>query len=248
MTGKEKNGGPELKPVFIKTRNVRNFEDMIRTLDLARGKGRFGAVWGRAGRGKTETSIFYASNQGWPRLTVSLLWQTSDTEFLRAICRELGEKEPPRNKTDCYGLILERLSGRHKPFVLDEADKLSHRHLEIIREIANATGAPFVLLGEEELETLLQRNRRVWSRIYQKVEFEGIGAPDIMGFVTAAANLKLGPETARLWEERSGGDFRLVDRDLRAAVHYCHAANLGEITPEVLKAVWQTVLVGSGRK
>jgi DNA transposition AAA+ family ATPase len=221
---------------------------MVRTLDLARGKGRFGAVWGRAGRGKTEASIYYASNKGWPRLTVSVLWQTSDTEFLRALCRELGEKDPPRNKIDCFTLIIDRLAGSHKPFVLDEADKLCMRHLEIVREITNATGAPFILLGEEELAALLQRNRRVWSRIYQKVEFEGIGAPDIMAFTTAAAGLKLEPETAVLWEEKSGGDFRLVDRDLRAAAHYCHAANLAEITLAVLKAVWQTVLTGGGRK
>ena len=239
---------PEIKAVFIKTRNVRNFEEMVRTLDLARGKGRFGAVVGRAGRGKTDTSIFFASNQGWPRLAVSILWQSSDTEFLRAMCRELGEKEPPRNKARCYGLIIDHLAGKHKPFVLDEADKLSQRHLEIVREITNVTGAPFILLGEEELEFLLQRNRRVWSRIYQKVDFEGIGPADIMGFVSAASGLKLEPETALLWEEQSGGDFRLVDRDLRAAVHYCHAAGGREITPEVLKAVWQTVLSGSGRK
>jgi DNA transposition AAA+ family ATPase len=241
------NKGPELKTVFIKTKNVRNFEEMTRTLDLARGKGRFGAVVGRAGRGKTETAIFFSSNKGWPLLAVSVLWQSSDTEFLRALCRTLGEKEPPRNKTACYYLMVERLSGRHKPFVLDEADKLSQRQLEIIREIANATGAPFILLGEEELTPILQRNRRVWSRIYQKVQFEGLEAPDIMTYAAAAADLKVAPETALNWQEESGGDFRLVDRDLRAAAHYCHAASLPEITPAVLKAVWQTVLTGGGK-
>lgn len=40
----------KLKPSFVKTRNVRNFEVLMNGLDLAAGEGRFGLVYGQADR------------------------------------------------------------------------------------------------------------------------------------------------------------------------------------------------------
>ena len=40
-----------VKPVFVQTRNVRNFQAMMGGLALAEGEGRLGLIFGRAGRG-----------------------------------------------------------------------------------------------------------------------------------------------------------------------------------------------------
>ena len=46
----------QVKPVFVKTKNVRNFESMMDALAQASGEGRLGAVPSPPGRGKTRTA------------------------------------------------------------------------------------------------------------------------------------------------------------------------------------------------
>ncbi len=50
-----------LKPEFVKTKNVRNFEVMMANLAISEGEGRLGMVYSQAGRGKTRTCQVYAA-------------------------------------------------------------------------------------------------------------------------------------------------------------------------------------------
>ena len=75
----------KIRPTFIRTKNVRNFEALMDGLDLGEDDSRLGLVYGRAGRGKSRTAQWYAANHGYVYLFVLTVWRTNETEFLRAL-------------------------------------------------------------------------------------------------------------------------------------------------------------------
>jgi len=170
----------QLKPTFVKTRNVRNFEVLMRGLDLGAGEGRLALIHGRAGRGKTRTVNRYAAANDCVYIRMLTVWRTSELEFLRELCRKLEVGNPPHRKGPCFIEIVKRLEDKKQPIFLDEIEKLSSRFLDVVRDLTDVTSVPVVLIGEEELPVAMRRNARVWSRTQQQLEFEPISAADII--------------------------------------------------------------------
>ena len=115
---------------------------------------------------------------------------------------------------------MDRLIDERKPIFLDEFEKLPQNYLGIIRELTETTGVPFVLIGEEELLAYMRRDERVWSRTYQQIEFQPITESDIILYAGEAARIKLSSPVAKILLAASGGDFRIVRRDLLKLVFY----------------------------
>ncbi len=232
----------KVNPVFVKTRNVRNFETLMDGLALADGEGRLGLVYGRAGRGKTRTSQWYAANNRCVYLRVVNIW--SELDFLKALCRELGVINPPHRKGLCFSEIVERLVAYPAPVFLDEIEKLSRSFLDTIRDITDITGAPFILVGEEELVALMRQNRRVWSRTFQQIEFSPITVADVIAYAGEATGLKMEMEAGKILHEAAGGDFRLVKRDLLTLVQYANAKNAAAIDADLARVAVKSGLSG----
>jgi len=231
----------EVKPVFVRNDNVRNFEALMEGLEHSAGEGRLAVVYGRAGRGKTRTAQWWHANHAnTVYLHVLKIWRTSELNFLQALCRELGNPAPPGRKNACYDEVINGLLARKSPAVfLDEIEKLPpDTFLEIVRDLTDDTGSPFVLIGEEELYGLIsnQRRRRLWSRVFEQQQFHPLTVTDITGYARDAAGVKLESEPAGIFHEASGGDFRIVKRDFSTAVRMANAKRLGEITADIAKA------------
>ena len=203
-----------MKPVFVKTANVREFESAMQGLAMTQGEGRFAVIWGRAGRGKTRTAQYWCANHTKDTHYVLALqvWRHSQTEMLRAFARELNIVNPPGRLGPLFTEIGERLVATNRPtFFLDEPDKLTINHLEVIRDLTESTGAPFVLIGEEGLPDMLRRERRIWSRTYQHVQFKPFAVADIVQYVTSAAGIRFTSQgAAEAVFKKSEGDIRLV--------------------------------------
>lgn len=215
-----------LAPVFVETKNVRAFKALMAGLDLAAGEGRFGMVWGRAGRGKTKTSQWYAANNGGIYLRMLKIWRTSELDFLKTLCRELGEREIPYRKGPCHNLIVDRLLSNPQPVFVDEIEKLPALFLEVLRDLADMTGAPFIVIGEEALTSAMRRDRRVWSRTFQQVEFGPIAQVDIIYYARDAAGISLTREQSDIFHTAAGGDWRIVKRDFAMLVKNMNAAGV----------------------
>ncbi len=202
-----------IKPVFVKTANVREFESAMHGLTMTEGEGRFAVIWGRAGRGKTRTAQYWCANTKGCHYVLALqVWRHSQAEMLRAIAKELGIVTPPHRIGPLFAEIAQRLIADGRPiFFVDEPDKLSLKHLEIIRDLTESTGAPFVLIGEEQLPDLMRKERRIWSRTYQQVQFKPFGVADIVQYVTTAAGIRFTSQAAaEAIYRKSEGDIRLV--------------------------------------
>jgi len=235
----------QLNPVFVKTKNVRNFEVMMDALELGAGEGRLGMVFGRAGRGKTRTSQWYAANNDCIYLRVATVWATSQLDFLRALCRELEVLNPPKRKGPCFQEVVDRLVADPRPVFVDEIEKLPGAFLDLIRDLSDISCTPFVLVGEEELVAHMKKNRRVWSRAYQQLEFEPISVADIIVYGQQAAGLRLDIPVAGILHSATDGDFRLVRRNMLSLVQMANAKGPdGPITPDMAKLAVKTGLTG----
>lgn len=234
----------ETKPVFVRTKNVRNFEVMMDDLARAEGEGRFGMVFGQAGRGKTRTAQWYAANNGCAYLRMAGVWRTSELDFLQALCRELGVLTPSHRKGPCYVQAIDKLVAASRPVFFDEIERLPASYLDLCRDIADMSGAAFIMIGEEELHTCMSRNRRVWSRTFQHIEFEPLAPSDIIIYAAESTGLKLEVPVAAVFHRASGGDFRIVRRDLLSLVQMLNAQGKTEVTEALAKIAVKAGLTG----
>lgn len=233
-----------LKPVFVKTKNVRNFEAMIDGLLLNAGEGCLGMIWGRAGRGKTRTTQWYVANGMDVYIRAQAIWRTSETEFLRTLCRELGVVKPPKQKVPAYNAALEALMANTRIIFIDEFEKLPRHFLEIVRDLSDMSGCAFVLVGEEALVSFMNQDRRAWSRVFQVLEFKPIEVADIIMFASESAGLKLSIDVANELHHESGGDFRLVKRYLLSLYQMHQADPDKDITVDMARMIIKSAFKG----
>lgn len=234
----------KLNPVFVKTKNVRNFEVMMDALALSDGEGCFGLVYSQAGRGKTRTSQWYAAHKNCVYLRVLTIWRSGELDYLRTFCKALNILSPPGRKGPAFAAIVDELMSDPRPIFLDEIEKMPQVFLDLVRDVADSAGIPIILIGEEELVPFMKRNRRVWSRTFQQLEFKPIEIADIIMYSTESAGLKLSIPVAQMMHQASGGDFRLVKRDLLGIAQAAMANQTKTVTEKMAKIVIKSGLSG----
>jgi DNA transposition AAA+ family ATPase len=236
----------QFNPVFVKTKNVWQFEYMMDGLALGAGEGRLGLVYGRAGRGKTRTSQWYGAHHGCIYLRVATIWRTSELEFLKALYRETAHTDTaPYRKGPCFVEIVDRLLSDPRPVFIDEIEKLPRHFLDLVRDLSDMSTAPFILIGEEELLPCMRRNRRVWSRTFRQLEFMPITEGDIVSYIGEAAGLTISVPVAKILRANSGGDFRIIRRDLLMLIHLANSKGTTEVDEKLARMAVKAGLNGS---
>lgn len=235
--------GIKFNPVFVKNRNVRNFDVMMDGIFLAGGEGRLGLVYGEAGRGKTRTVQRYAANNKGVYLRMQKVWRSSELQFLQELCRELGhEGRPIHRKGPAFAYAVDRLIDDPRPIFLDEIEKLQDFFLEVVRDLSDMSTAPVILVGEAELKSMMQRNKRVWSRTYQQLKFKPADIGDAMIYTKEAIGLKMDAEQAGRLHAKTGGNLRQMKRTLINLVQIINVRGTREITDEIIDIAARTGL------
>jgi len=219
-------------PKFVNVKNVRNFQAMVDALMLSAGEGRLAAVIGPAGRGKTRTAQWYAANNRCAFIRCLSIWRQSELGFLQAMCRELGVKKIPYRKDPAFIAVMDALNAQGgRPVFIEEIEKLPRLHLELVRDLSDLSAAPFVLIGEDELQSHMQQVTRIWNRTFQMLEFETLGMGDVVMFARESAGIDLPAEVAELLHREAKGCFRVIKRDLISLVNIMNAK--GKATPDM---------------
>lgn len=231
-------------PTFVNTKNVRNFTVLMDGLDLGVGEGRLGKVTGRAGLGKTRTCQWYAANHDCVYLRVIGPMINSDTQFLESLCRAMGITGIKRRQGDLFYAIVDALTANPKPVFLDELERVKPRMVDLVRDLSDVSTAPFVLVGEQELDTVMKRNRRTWSRTFQAMDFEPVGAADIVFYLKESAGLGLDSALAAMMHQKSGGDWRLIKSASLSLVQQVNSAGQIDINKQMVKNAFSAGLRG----
>lgn len=219
-------------PKFVNVKNVRNFQAMLDALMMSAGEGRLAAVIGPAGRGKTRTAQWYAANNRCAFVRCLSIWRGSELGFLQALGRELGVKKVAQRKDPAFLAVMDALNAQGgRPVFIEEIEKLPRLHLELVRDLSDLSAAPFVLIGEDELQTHMKDESRIWNRTFQLLEFEALGVGDVVMFAREAAGLDLPTDVAEMLHGQAGGCFRVIKRDLISLVNIMNAR--GKSEPDV---------------
>lgn len=223
--------------IFIMTENVKRLNSLCDELIDPAGDltSSFGIIIGRAGRGKSKASLHYAINN--PNAVYTLFIDgLSLTGVARQITHEFAGIKP-RSFESCLEIISRETAAHRRLVIIDEADKMPKKSIEMLRGINEQCRCPIVLVGEETLANTVNQERRLKSRVRQTVIFDGVTVPDISAFFRMAVGLDLDAECARALWKRSEGDFRLVVRDAHSVVRIMNASKLQTLTMDVVRAL-----------
>lgn len=237
MTAKDGWTPLKFEHTRVACQNQEDFNEMMTVLEMAKEarEGRFGLIYGTAGRGKSRTTAAWAANNGSVHLLMLPIWATSELGFLQALCRELGLKAIPLTKNDCFAKAMDLLVAQPRPVFLDEMD-LCPRHLNLVRVLAELSGATFVLIGENELPALMSQNKRVWSRVFQVLHFEPAAPRDIIVYGRETAGLEVEAAAAAELNRSVGGeDWRVIKRTMIDVVGLGNAAKTRTVTVEIMR-------------
>lgn len=231
-----------MKPVFVYTQNVKNFVATMQLVQKRMGHDSLAMIYGRAGRGKTRTARWYATQNDWvyveSKRDWSVLWMFQDVLEAMGVPRDAV----PGFKKRAFEAIVETSRDDPRPIILDEADLVGPRLLESIRDLCKTMLAPWVLVGEESLPMLMTRDRRVWSRRCASLEFQPMSTPDIKTFTEKATDLAIAAEAADMIQRATSGDIRLVELIVSTSETIAAANQAKEITADMATKAVKKVL------
>ncbi len=223
--------------IFITTDNVKRMESLCNELIDPAGDltSSFGIVIGRAGRGKTKSGLHYAVNQP-DAVYVLYIDGLSLVGVARKIAYELAGIKPVSFEK-CLDAIDRETATNRRLIIIDEADKMPRKSIEMLRGVNEQCRCPIVLVGEEALANTVGQERRLKSRVRQTVAFDEVTVPDVMVYFRMSMGLELDIECVRAVWKRADGDFRLIVRDAHAMARIMNASKLQAVTMDVVKAL-----------
>ena len=224
-----------MKNIFINTKNYQRTTALCDELLGACYGVEMAAVIGRAGRGKTTAAErIYTVNPN----TVYVLYHESwsFSELLREITfRICGTR--PRFRQTCFEMIQTEIGNRRRIIMVDEADRMNLKVLNVLRNIHDVCKTPVLLIGEEDLKSKLGRERRLVSRLRDTVVFEAVCQADVTVWYRQAMDQSIPPEWAAKLLRGAQGDFRNVLTQGARAERIMNASGIGALTERIIDEV-----------
>ena len=166
---------------FIEREKERTIDDNLPFVDittvgyiseigrLCHTKGKIGVCVGRAGLGKTVAVKEYVKNY-----MDSILIESDSGYTAKSLLLEIHRRVGLSGKGTVYDLMNEavhKLQNSGRLLIIDEAENLPYRALEIARRIHDKTGIGLLLVGKNVLfENLCGRNNE-YDQLYSRVKY-----------------------------------------------------------------------------
>ena len=222
--------------VFITTNNVNKCAEMCEEMqDPSSLIGpSLATISGHAGRGKTEFARYFATNSS--AIYIPPMNERSSLDVLKDITFELAKVKPGR-KSLCFDVIATEMARDRRLILIDEADLLEIRTLEMLRNINERYACPVILIGEEGLKRKVLSRRRIASRIRRHVDFSPVIQPDVALFYRKALGVEISPAITGILHKQCAGDWRPLLVTAIAIERALHASGLTEITENLAKDI-----------
>lgn len=263
------------EPAFIATRAHGRFVEFADACSEYR---YIGVCHGRPGVGKTRSACEHAAWPGLPEYAFKAPKAAAQAEAVRH-CRGLFHTatvaNTPKSLQAALGPSLLRLGharllleGRldedecmqqaHRacPLVIvDEADRLSLKSLEHLRDLYDRQGFGLILMGMPGIEKRLARYPQLYSRIGFVHEFKPLGAEEARVLLTrhgAAMGVAFDPDSLEHVEALAAviritaGNFRLLERLLAQMRRLMALNHLDTVTVDVVQAARDCLVIGPG--
>ena len=197
-----------MNPVFVPTENFLKADKIASDLLGTVYGSDIYAFIGRSGSGKTTIAqrMFVTNNRS---VYVLFCEGWNHVELLREITFRLSGARP-RFQQVCFEMIQNEMEKKRRLLMIDESDRLNLKCLNVLRNIHDVCKVPVLLIGEEDLESKIARERRLISRLRGTLYFDPVLQADITVFFKYALGIQLTPDMSGKLLKHSGGDFRNV--------------------------------------
>lgn len=198
-----------------------------------------GAAFGRWGLGKSTLIEWCFTNIPCFRVLALAIWESSRTTMVEDLLKCYRVESRGRLKHDFRELV--RIARKHRlPLFIDEADRIVRKSalIDIIRDLHDLAGIPIILVGSENLISLLQRHDMgpVYSRISEIMEFKELSVSDVQRISSELCDLKCSENVASTIRTITLGDFRLLKAFLVKAEEICSFQKTREINSSIAQA------------
>ena len=181
-----------MKPVFVKTKNVKNFVSTLANLqNRAKGVPGMALVYGEPGLGKTQAALWWVANNQEDAIYVSATQSMTTKWLLEEIIRELGDS-PFYRTSEIFEQIVRELIKSPKVIIVDEIDYLAHEKstIEMLRDIHDRTHTPIVLIGMTYADKKLKRYRHLYDRLSEILQFQKFPSEDTKNLINELSEVK----------------------------------------------------------
>jgi len=223
---------------MVATSNVTRFKNLCDDLASPDNSlsSSIGMVLGSVGRGKTHTTLWYVTQKS-NVARVQFMEGFTLVKLLKEIAFELSGMKP-NNFERCLAVIEEASAIVRRLVIIDEADKMPVRYIEMLRGLNERCRLPFVLVGEEALKAKIDGVPRLKSRIRKPIVlYQPVDVVDVKTFYKVSVGIDVSVEVAAKLCKKANGDFRTVVNDAMALVKIMNASDIAEVTGDMLQKI-----------
>lgn len=216
-----------MNPVFVKTKNVKNFVSTLGNLqNRAKGVPGMALVYGEPGLGKTQAALWWVANNQEDAIYVSATQSMTTKWLLDEIIKELGDS-PFYRISEIFEQIVRELIKRQKLIIVDEIDYLAHEKstIEMLRDIHDRTHTPIVLIGMAYADKKLKRYRHLYDRLSEILQFQKFPIEDTKNLVNQLSEIKF-DDSAIEYIQNSDNRFRQIVKIVDKAENYAKSNDL----------------------
>jgi DNA transposition AAA+ family ATPase len=214
----EKRTTPKRTTRFVKTTVAKKIAEVARLTHL---ECEIGVIAGDAGLGKTIAVQEYARRNPGVILIEADLGYTAKTLFSE-LHRAVGY-DGRGGLHDLFSVVVQKLHGSDRMIIVDEAEHLPYRALEMLRRVYDKAGVGVLLVGMPRLVSNLKGRRSEYAQLYSRVgvaaKLTHLTEADTTSLVASIDDSAVAFTAA--YHESSGGNARvlskLVHRSMRIA-------------------------------
>lgn len=235
----ERSIAPKKEIPFVMTSIARKIGEIARACHL---DGEIGVVYGDPGLGKTVAIKRYAEENKNVILMEVDLGHTAKA-FFSGLHVKLG-MDGSGNVHHMFEDVVQKLAGSNRMIIVDEAEHLPYKALELLRRIYDKAAVGILLVGVQRLIRNLRGSRGEFAQLYSRVGhavcLDVLRPQDAQEIVLAAI-----PDSNGIWKtyfDASGGNTRILSKLLYRTQRVAQI-NRTQITPQIITETAKTLLI-----
>jgi len=231
---KEKLSLKTINHDFVETTVSKRFFDIA---NVCRLQCEMGVVFADAGIGKTEAAREFSAKRPDVILIEADPGYTASV-FFRELIDKLGTGGNKRDLHTIFEDCVARLRKSGRLIIVDEAEQLPYKALEMLRRLYDKAGIGILMSGMPKLLANLRGYRGEYAQIFSRVGIASRLVPltdhDIKNIVQTQLNSPKEPDLWRVFKKETNGNTRRLFKLLRRAIYLADINDGIDITTEVV--------------